>query len=74
MVRDWLDVWFPDLTVSAGSWRSMMVSHEKISRGPCGRWDWCRSLDVLKWSDHSLLGGYLVGNVMVVVMMATNVS
>lgn len=74
MVRDWLGVWFPDLTVSAGSWRSMMVSHKNIFRGPCGGWDRCGALDVLKWGDHSLLGGYLVGNVMVVMMMANNVS
>lgn len=46
-----------------------MVSHEKIFHGPCGRWDRCRSLDVLKRGDHGLLGGYMVGNVMVVMMM-----
>lgn len=52
----------------------MVVSHKEIFRNACGRGKWCGSLDVLERGDHSLLGRHLVGDVMVMVMMASNVS
>ena len=51
-----------------------MVSHKEIFRSACRRWKWCGSLDVLERGDQSLLGRHLVGDVMVMMMMASNVS
>lgn len=51
-----------------------MVGHEEIFRKTRGRSNRSGTLDIFEWGGPSMLGRDLLGNVMVMMMMANPVS